>query len=123
VKHLLRYLQGTIDWGLFHSSGRYLPECSEIIPKHMLLCTDSDQSGDEEKRSTSGWIVQVYGCTVAWGSTLHPSAVASTCAAAAEFVAACMGEVSVMCLKDLLFEMTGSQVDAELFGHNQSAIG
>jgi hypothetical protein len=121
VKHLLRYLQGTIDWGLFYPSGKYLRECSESIPKHMMLYTDSDHSGEEKKRRTSGWIVQVYGCTVAWGSKLQPTAVESTCAA--EFVAACMGENSVMCLKDLLFEMTGIQVDAELFVDNQSAVG
>jgi hypothetical protein len=87
----------------------------------VLLYTGSDHSGEEKKRSKSGWIVQVYGCTVAWGSKLQPIAVESTCAA--EFVAACMGENSVMCLKDLLFERTGIQVDAELFVDNQSAVG
>lgn len=121
VKHLLRYLQGTIDWGLWYPSGRYLRECSEKIPEHLLLFTDSDHSGEEKKRSTSGWVVQVHGSTVAWGSKLQPTAVESTCAA--EFIAACMGENAAMCLKDLLFEMTGKQVSAELLVDNQSAVG
>lgn len=121
VKHLLRYLKGTIDWGLWYPSGKYLQECSENIPDHMILYTDSDHCGEEKKRSTSGWVVQVHGCIVAWGSKLQATAVESTCAA--EFVAACMGENSAMCLKDLLFEMTGNDAAAELLVDNQSAVG
>lgn len=120
VKHLLRYLKGTIDWGLWYPSRQYLQECSEKIPDHMHLYTDSDHSGEEKKRSTSGWVVVLHGCVVAWGSKLQPTAVESTCAA--EFVAACMGENSALCLKDLLFEMTGEQVSAELLVDNQSAV-
>jgi hypothetical protein len=121
IKHLLRYLRGTVDWGLWYPSGKYLAECSQKIPKHMLLYTDADHCGEEKKRSTSGWVVQLYGCTVAWGSKLQATAVESTCAA--EFVAACMGENSAMSLKDLLFEMTGKEIAAELLVDNQSAVG
>jgi hypothetical protein len=90
-----------------------LRECSDNVPKHMLPYTDSDHPGEDKKRSTSGWIVQVYECTVAWGYKLQPTAVESTCAA--EFMAACTGENSVLCFKDLLFEMTAIRIDAELF--------
>jgi hypothetical protein len=37
VKHLLRYLRGTIDWGLWYPSGKYLRECSEKIHDQVLL--------------------------------------------------------------------------------------
>lgn len=129
VRHLLRYLVSTIDWGLWYPSGQYLRDCSGSAAAqrrsgavaHMLLYTDSDHCGEEKMRSTSGWVVQVFGCTVAWGSKLQPTPVESTCAA--EFVAACMGENAVMGLKDLLFEMTGKTVDAELLVDNQSAVG
>lgn len=120
IKHLLRYLQATIDWGLWYPSGRYFRECSKGVPQNMLLYTDSDHCGEEKKRSTSGWVVQVFGSTVAWGSKLQPTAVESTCAA--EFVAACMGENAALCLRDLIFEMTGKQTDVELLVDNQSAV-
>ena len=58
---------------------------------------------------------------MAWGSKLRATAVESTCAA--EFVAACMGENACMKLKDLMFEMTGKEIDAELLVDNQSAVG
>lgn len=121
VKHLLRYLHGTIDWGLFYPSAKLIRESSEKVPEHMLLYTDSDHCGEEKKRSTSGWAVHWCGCLVAWGSKLQATAVESTCAA--EFVAACMGENAAMKLKDLIFEMTGEQVAAELLVDNQSAVG
>lgn len=111
---------GTLAKGTFESVPKGTYE-SDDIPKHMILYTDSDHCGEEKKRSTSGWVVQIHGCTVAWGSKLQPTAVESTCAA--EFVAACMGENAAMSLKDLLFEMTGSQVDCELLVDNQSAVG
>ena len=59
----------------------------------------------------------MYKRQVAWGSKLQATAVESTCAA--EFVA----ENAATCLKDLLFEMTGNVVDAELCVDNQSAVG
>jgi hypothetical protein len=42
VKHMLRYSRGTIDWGLWNPSGKYLRECPETIPEHMLLYPDAD---------------------------------------------------------------------------------
>ena len=121
VKHLLRYLQSTIDWGLFYPSAKLFQEASEKVPDVMSLYTDSDHCGEEKKRSTSGWAVHMYGCLVAWGSKLQATAVESTCAA--EFVAACMGENACMKLKDLVFEMTGKEIETELLVDNQSAVG
>jgi hypothetical protein len=121
VKHMLRYLHGTIDWGLFYPSRKLILEASVKIPEHMLLYTDSDHCGEEKKRSTSGWAVLLHGCLVAWGSKLQATAVESTCAA--EFVAACMGENACMKLRDLLYEMTGTYVSTELLVDNQSAVG
>jgi hypothetical protein len=120
LKHLLRYLRGTLDWGLWCPSGTYPAECSQKIPKHMLLYTDADHCGEEKKTRTSGWVVQPYGCTVAWGSKLQATAVKSTCAA--EFVATCIGKNSAMSLKDLLFETIGKVIAAELLVDNQNAV-
>lgn len=48
VKHLLRYLKRTIDWGVWYPSRRYLQECSPKIPGNMHLYTVSDHSGEEK---------------------------------------------------------------------------
>ena len=61
VKYFLRYSKATIDWGLFYPSAKVLQEASEKVPDHMILYTDSDHCGEEKKRSTSGWAVQLYG--------------------------------------------------------------
>ena len=119
MKHLLRYLKTTIDWGLFYPSAKLLREASEKVPEHMLLYTDSDHCGEEKKRSTSGWAVHLYGSLVAWGSKLQATAVESTCAA--EFVAACVGENATMKMKDLIFEMTGKAIHAEMLSYERSA--
>lgn len=87
----------------------------------MSLYTDSDHCGEEKKRSTAGWAVQMNGSLVAWGSKSQAPAVESTCAA--QFVAACMGENACMKLKDVMFEMTGKEIDAELLVDSQSAVG
>ena len=121
VKHLLRYLHATIEWGWFYPSSKHLQACSDKVPLNMILSTDSAHCGEEKMRSTSGWAVQLYGCLITSGSKLQATAVESTCAA--ELVAACMGENACMKLKDIIFEMTGRLVSAELLVDNQSALG
>ena len=59
VKHLLRYLQSTIDWGLFYPPAKLFQEASEKVPDVLSLYTNSDHCGEEMKRSTSGWAVHM----------------------------------------------------------------
>jgi hypothetical protein len=119
-KHTLRYMCATIDWGLSYPSGKYLRECSKTSSTHLALYTDSDHFGEDTKRSNSGWAVKLHGCLIAWGSKLQATAVGNTCAT--EFVAAGIGENAMMNLKNLFFEITGKNVDAELLVDNQSAV-
>ena len=51
VKHSLRYLHDTIEWGLFYPSSKYLQECSEKVPLNMILFSDSDHCGEEKTRT------------------------------------------------------------------------
>jgi hypothetical protein len=82
---------------------------------------DADHRVEEKTRRCSGWFVQLYGCSVAWGLRLKATDVESTCAA--EFDAACMGESSAMSFKDLVIGTTGKGVAKFLLVDNQSAVG
>ena len=49
AKRILRYLQGTRDFGLFYKKGEKL---------ELFVFTDSDYAGDQDdRRSTSGYVL------------------------------------------------------------------
>ena len=60
ARGLLRYLQGTINHGL----------CLGLrSEQHLQACVDSDHQGCRDtRRSTTGWVVQFSGSTIAWKS-------------------------------------------------------
>lgn len=76
VKHVLRYLKGTIDMRLtFRSDGN----------NEMTGYCDSDYAGDlDQRRSTSGYVFTSQGGAISWASKLQPSTALST--TEAEFI-------------------------------------
>ena len=78
AKRVLRYLKGTIDYGIFYKKNRN---------KQLIALTDSDYAGDiEDKRSTFGYVFMLSGGAVSWSSKKQPIVTLST--TEAEFVAA-----------------------------------
>lgn len=71
VKRIFRYLRGTTDLGLYY---RGKTEVMEAM-------TDTSFRDHEKSISTSGYIIQLYGDTVAWRSHKQPSPATSTCQA------------------------------------------
>ena len=60
VKRILRYLKGTLNYGLFYSKGGST-ECVGF--------SDSDWGGDlDDPKSTSGYLFQISGAAVSWRS-------------------------------------------------------
>ena len=61
VKRVLRYIQATINYGLmFQANGN---------EDTLVGYSDADWAGDiNTRRSTSGYVFQVYGSTVSWCS-------------------------------------------------------
>jgi hypothetical protein len=56
AKRVLRYLKGTIDYGIFYKKNRN---------KQLIALTDSDYAGDiEDKRSTFGYVFMLSGGAV-----------------------------------------------------------
>ena len=78
AKRALRYLKGSINYGIFYKRGG---------AEELMAFTDSDYAGDvEDRRSTSGHVFLMGAGAVAWSSRKQPLVTLST--TEAEFVAA-----------------------------------
>ena len=79
VKQILRYLKGTMHYGLVYCSGGG----AEMITGY----TDSDLAGDlDDRNSTDGMAFYVNECLVTWNSQKQKTMALSSCEA--EFMAA-----------------------------------
>jgi hypothetical protein len=95
LKRLLRYLQGTVDYGLLlHRS----------TSSDLVVYTDTDWVGcPDTRRSTSGFAVFFGGNLVSWSSKRQP--VVSRSSAEAEYRAVANGVAEAAWLRQLLAEL------------------
>jgi hypothetical protein len=78
VKHLLRYIAGTLDHGCAYTRGNGAPE--------LLGYSDSDHAGDiDDRKSATGVIFFLGGSPVSWQSQKQRVVAISSCEA--EYVA------------------------------------
>lgn len=114
VKHILRYLKGTISFGLKYTAGDH----------GVYLCcySDSDLAGDlDDRRSTGGMVFYFNNCPVSWSSQKQRTVALSTCEA--ELMAAAAATCQAIWLMGVLKEMIGSHpLKTTLFVDNQSAM-
>lgn len=111
---VLRYLKGTPTLGLFYKLARGSPP---------LACyVDADWAEDTDDRlSTSGQLIEVFGSTVYW-STKKQSTVASS-STEAEYVSLGSGCVELIWLKNVLYEILCVDfTPVPVFEDNQSVI-
>jgi hypothetical protein len=114
VKHLFRYLKGTLDLALV-----YRP-----VPNAPLFLTFTDVAHGDDKdtgKSTSGYLVKMGSGAISWSSKLQSIVTLST--TEAEYVAACSAGQEIVWMRQLLSEM-GYKLDkpSQLLIDNQSAI-
>lgn len=121
LKHLLRYIKGTLDLGITYRHG---PRRSTTPISHTLTCyTDADWAGDRDKmRSTSSTVVILAGGAVSWISRLQSVAAQSTMEA--EYVAGSHSGRELTFVRSLLGELMGEPLDhpSLMYCDNQSAI-
>jgi len=115
VKHLFRYLKGTIDYKLTYSG---------LYPSSELFTTysDADHAGNPDNGcSTSGYVVKMGNGAVSWSSRLQGIVELST--TEAEFVAATSAGQEILWLRHLFTEL-GYKVDSPSTLHidNRSAL-
>jgi hypothetical protein len=115
VKHLLRYLKGTIDYSITYAPD---PHSSELFSTF----SDADHGGCKDTgRSTGGYVVKIGSGVVSWCSKLQSIVALST--TEAEYIAAVSAGKEIRWMRNLLFEIgfpaSGPSV---LQIDNQSAI-
>ncbi|BBG97858.1 transposable element gene, partial [Prunus dulcis] len=95
AKRVLRYLKGTVDYGLFYKKG----ESNEFVG-----FSDSDYAGDlEDRKSTSGHVFMLSSGAVTWSSKKQQVVTLST--TEAEFIAAASCACQAVWLRRILEEL------------------
>ena len=98
VKHLFRYLKGSLDYKLV-----YGPTDSTDPSQPFITYTDADHGGNPDNgRSTGGYAILIGGGAVSWSSRLQP--VVSLSTTEAEYIAAVEAGKEIIWMRNLLTE-------------------
>ena len=116
VKRVFRYLHGTSDYGLCYQ-GR--PGLDKVLDIHGFV--DVDWAGDlDQRRSTSGYVFNLFGGAVSWMSKKQSVVALST--TEAEYMATTHASKEVVRLQRLCSSMGLIQGAIRIDCDNQSAI-
>ncbi|XP_070043134.1 secreted RxLR effector protein 161-like [Nicotiana tomentosiformis] len=112
ARRILRYLKGTIDFGLFYSSS------SDF---HLMGYCDSDYTGDiDDRKSTTGFVFFLGDSVIYWTSKKQSIVTFSTYKT--EYIAATSCTCHAIWLRRLLKELNLPQIEAtEICIDNKSA--
>ncbi|KAG7565068.1 Zinc finger CCHC-type superfamily [Arabidopsis suecica] len=113
AKRILRYIKGTINYGLHYSTSN---------DYKLVGYSDSDWGGDvDDRKSTSGFVFYIGDTAFTWMSKKQPIVTLSTCEA--EYVAATSCVCHAIWLRNLLKELSLPQDEpTKIFVDNKSAI-
>ena len=114
AKRLLRYLKGTMNHCLkFENNG--------LADLQLTVYADSNWSGDKtDRKSTTGYIVQLNNNTVSWQSKKQPTVALSS--TEAEYMGLSAATCEVKWTIMLLQQMMQISVPVDMYCDNQSAI-
>lgn len=117
VKQIMRYVAGTLDYGLVYGRAQLMKDGSQLIG-----FSDSDHAGDiDDRKSTSGVLYYLGNSPVTWQSNKQKVVAQSSCEA--EYVAASSGARQGVWLARLLKDLVGSEVRTPVLKiDNKSAI-
>ncbi|KAH9754460.1 hypothetical protein KPL71_015451 [Citrus sinensis] len=114
VKWVMRYLRGTTEYGLLYGG---TGNKENILVGYV----DSDFAGDlDKRRSLTGYLFTLGGCTVNWKATLQNVVALST--TEAEYTAAAEALKEAIWLKGMIIELGAEQDSVEVYCDSQSAI-
>ncbi|CAN6470472.1 unnamed protein product [Victoria cruziana] len=116
VKHILKYLKGTLNDGLVYSKD------DQYLDGHRLIIyTDADWAGDpDERKFVSGYCIFIGQNVVVWSSKKQKVIARST--AKAEYRAMAAGVADVTWVRHLLEDLNEPISSSIMFCDNQSAI-
>ena len=99
AKRVLRYLIGTVDYGIFYEKNGN---------KQLIAFMDSDCAGDiEDKKSTTGKVFMLSGGVVSWSSKKQPIVTLSTIEA--EFIVAATCACQAIWMRRILETLNNDQ--------------
>ena len=112
VKRILRYIKGTLDFGLKFSAGDGV----------LTGFSDADWAGDPDtRRSVSGYVFQIGDCAVSWSSKKQNSVARSS--TEAEYVALSLAAQEAVWLRRLMNSVGfGVESPTVIYEDNNSAI-
>ncbi|KAL3645031.1 hypothetical protein CASFOL_010211 [Castilleja foliolosa] len=113
AKRILRYVKGTIDYGIFYEKNAYIK---------LSGFTDSDLGGSvDDSKSTSGYVFNLGSGAISWSSKKQPIVALST--TEAEYIAASSAGCQIIWLRGILESLNFKQDGpTTLFCDNSSAI-
>jgi hypothetical protein len=125
AKRVLRYLKGTVDWGLlFGGRNKSAVEAvgeTELCPSRLVGWCDADHGGCLDSReSTSGRVFTLNGAAVSWESCKQPTV--STSTTEAEFIGAADDCKEALWLRNLLHDFGFQQKTMDMFSHSTCAL-
>ena len=114
VKRILRYLNGTRQFGLLYKANTSSDEIAGF--------SDSDWAGDVgDRRSTSGYVFLLGGAAVSWKSTKQTTVALST--AEAEYIALSSASQEAIWLQQLISDLSKKAFhEMIIYEDNQSTI-
>ncbi|CAH9074982.1 unnamed protein product [Cuscuta epithymum] len=114
AKRILRYVKGTINYGIQYERGQGVEE--------LVGFTDSDLASDvDDRKSTGGMAFYLNGNLITWQSQKQQTVALSSCEA--EYMAATLASCQALWLRNLLSELTGRKPKpVTLYIDNKSAI-
>lgn len=114
VKHILRYVKGTVNYGLAYEN--------EQSGKILVGFSDSDLAGDVvDRRSTGGMCFYLNKSLISWTSQKQRVVALSSCEA--EYMAATLAACQSIWLRGLLEEISGQKIGPVILHvDNKSAI-
>lgn len=112
LKRILRYIKGTLHYKII-----YKENDDDVLTGY----TDADWGGDKmDRKSTTGYILKLFGCTVSWCSSKQQcTALSST---ESEYVALSRGIAEGCWIKNIMNELGLPLKNFKLYVDNQSAI-
>ena len=114
LKRVLRYIKGTLHLKLIYLKSN---TNNRIIQGYV----DSDYAGDEDRKSTTGYLIKVLDNTVSWATKKQSTTALSSCEA--EYVALTAGINEACWIKYVLRDLRVGRTERILiFEDNQSAI-
>jgi hypothetical protein len=116
VKHLLRYLKGTLDVKLVYGP------TGDLSQELFLTYSDADHGGNTDNgRSTGGYLVKLGAGAVSWSSKLQTMVALST--TEAEYITAVEATKEILWMRQFMGELRYSPSSSStLLMDNQSAI-